>query len=580
MRHFITLIVSLALGYCPLVWANCQVTAVQEQEAQQLAAQLSQWNKAYYLDGRAVVSDAVYDASLARFQSLQTCFPHLAVTHFTYATNPKTLHPVAQTGLHKAQNQAEVATWLNVRKGQTLWVQPKADGVAVTLVYNKGKLTQALSRGDGKTGLDWSAKVKQLPHIPQQLNKAPELVILQGELVWRVAGHVQAANQSLNQSNSVDSPNYLNPRSKIAGFMQSKNFDAHLLEQVEIYVWDWPNTNLPLTEQLHQLEQWGFYRSAGLSQPISSLAEIIYWRDFWFNTPLFMATDGLVIRQEQRPAAHLWPAEPPAWALAWKYPAQEAVTRVEQVLFTVGRTGRITPVLVVEPVWLDGKKIQRVSLGGLKKLERSQVKIGDLVSIHLAGLTIPQFKEVVLASSAPPTLVPPPAAFHALSCLTQAEIATSSYAEGCQQQFLARLNWLGSPTALGLPSLTKSVWQDLFHAKLAPDLTSWLSLSAEDLAILGWSKQRLRQFQLSQIQARQASFGAWLIALGQPSLTPAQLVQMAELNWANLSTQTLITWQQNFGLSSKSAVKQVAFFQHQEIQAQAAYLHSLGVAGF
>ncbi|NLW05831.1 MAG: NAD-dependent DNA ligase LigB [Pseudomonadaceae bacterium] len=566
----------VCLFFSSSTFAECQanqqpISQQQATEAKGLIELLSQWNLAYYEQGISLVSDGIYDQTLKRFLQLQTCFPELQLPTLTTNKPLKLKHPLVQTGLNKVHSSQAVKDWLAARSHQELWVQPKADGVAVSLVYGNGKLTQAISRGNGELGQDWTEKAKNLPNIPQQLNTQLAQVVLQGELVWRLENHIQAQQDSQGA------------RSQIAGFMQRQQTNPEQAKQVEMYVWDWPNSGLSMQAQIEQLTSWGFTRSQGLTQPIKSLNDVKHWQNHWYTQPLFMATDGVVIRQQFRPNAKQWQAKPPSWAIAWKHPAQQAVTRVNKIIYTVGRTGRITPLLELEPFELDQRTISRTSLGSLKNLQSMDVQSGDLVTIKLAGLTIPQLENVLVRSQPRiKTNHPSEDSFHFLSCLQAEAIELSPYPKGCEQQFIARLTWLSSKQSLAMQGVGEATWQLLLAEGVLKDLTSWLALTPEQLEKLpsiGKKRSRLlvRNFHL----AASKPFTTWLVALGMPPVGSGELFEYGEAaKWQTLAQRSQEEWQARSGVGSKRAEDLQAFFNHPVIKQQIAYLAENGIEGF
>ncbi|HKM15925.1 MAG TPA: NAD-dependent DNA ligase LigB [Marinospirillum sp.] len=576
MRIISQLILSLVLIQTTTVYSttsliNCQTNQQQATETQALAKRLNEWNDAYYQQGASLVSDAIYDQTLQRFTQLQPCFPSIQLTAITGKPSSSVQHPIVQTGLNKVRTSQAVEDWLTARSHQELWVQPKADGVAVSLVYRNGKLTQAISRGDGETGQDWTDKVQNLPNIPQQISTDLTQVILQGELIWRLENHLQAKQDSQGA------------RSQIAGFMQRQQTNPEEAKQVEMYVWDWPNSSLSMQAQLNQLVSWGFVRSQGLTQPIKSLNDVKHWQNQWYTQPLFMATDGVVIRQQQRPQAEHWQAKPPSWAIAWKHPAQQAVTHVSKIIYTVGRTGRITPLLALEPFELDHKMISRASLGGLNNLKKLDVQAGDLVVIQLAGLTIPQLQDVLIRNQ-PRTAAthPPKAAFHGLSCIQAKAIQNSLYPAACQQQYLARLSWLSAKQGLNMQGISSATWEILLEQGLLIDLTNWLGFTQEVLEkVTGLGEKRSRLLMLNFKTAISQPFTTWLIALGMPPTGSGALFNAEETpNWQTLANRSLAAWQQRNGVGAKRAQDLQAFFNHPVMQQQAKFLAEQGVKGF
>lgn len=576
MQIITQLVLALALIYSTPVltqpiFENCSNKQQQAAEAKKLVKLLSKWNHAYYQQGVSLVNDAVYDQTLERFTQLQSCFPEIKLASINTKQTNTLKHPLVQTGLNKVHAHQEIEHWLKKRADKQLWIQPKADGVAVSLVYINGKLTQAISRGNGEEGQNWTTKVQSLPNIPQQISTGLPQVILQGELVWRLENHIQAKQDSQGA------------RSKISGFMQRQQTNTEEAKQVEMYVWDWPNSGLAMPAQLEQLNRWGFARSQGLTQAVKSLNDIKYWQNQWYQQPLFMATDGVVIRQQDRPDVKHWQAEPPSWAIAWKHPAQQAVTHVKEVSYTVGRTGRITPILELEPITLDQNTIQRASLGGLKNLKKLDVQAGDLVTIQLAGLTIPQLEEV-LARTQPRIKPnnPPEATFDYFSCLEALAIKTSLYPHACQQQFIARLSWLSSKKGLNMQGVGESTWQLLLEEGLLTDLTNWLNLSQEQLEkVSGLGEKRSRLLMRNFRLAASKPLTLWLSALGMPPAGNADLFNGNEkANWQTLANRSLEEWQARNGVGAKRAKDLQTFFKHPEIQKQASFLAEKGVKGF
>src|SRR5690554_6685067 len=580
MRLITQLVLVLFVTYSSFSFAECQTnpqqTNQQLAEAQALAKRLNEWNKTYYQQGVSLVSDAIYDQTLERFTQLQPCFPTIQLASITGKPTSSVKHSIVQTGLNKVHSSQAVEQWLSERANQQLWVQPKADGVAVSLVYLKGKLTQAISRGDGVIGQDWTAKVRNLPNSPRHISTDLTQVILQGELVWRLENYIQAQQDSQGA------------RSKVSGFMNRKPSSLDRVsqaeaQQIEIYVWDWPNSDLTMQQQLEQLNQWGFKRSQGLTQPVTSLNDVKYWQNQWYTQPFFMATDGVVIRQQQRPKAENWQAKPPNWAIAWKHPALEAVTRVSKVIYTVGRTGRITPLLELEPFELDQRTISRTSLGSLNKLKQLDVQKGDLVTIQLAGLTLPQLEEVLVRTQ--PRIKPKHPSeknFHSLSCLQTSDLNNSPNPAACQQQFIARLAWLSSKQGLNMQGVGESTWEALLEAGLLADLTNWLNLTQEQLEqVSGLGKKRSRFLTRSFKLAANHPFTTWLVALGMPPAGNEQLFKVGEIaNWQTLANRSLEEWQALSGVGKKRAQDLLEFFNHPVIQEQADYLAKQGVTGF
>lgn len=541
-------------GACP-AWSTAQA----KRELVSLQHRLDAWNHAYRVDGVSVVDDAVYDQAEQRYARWRACFPALAPplpVHLADAGGPLRA-PVAQTGLAKLPDAAAVGRWIQARDGGDLWVQPKVDGVAVTLLYVDGQLRQVSSRGDGIRGSNWMAAAQHIDAIPKQLTRAPPRVVLQGELYWRVPGHAQATAGGMNA------------RAAVAGAMARGSLDAVDARRIGLFVWDWPDGPAAMAARLAGLKAMGFADSVRYTRPAATLEAVRRWRAQWYRHAMPFAADGTVLRQGHRPAASTWQAAPPDWAVAWKYPAAQALAEVRAVTFTIGRRGRITPVLELAPVQLDDHRVQRVSVGSLQRWRKLDIRPGDQVELVLAGLTIPRLQSVAWRSQRRGRVVPPdPAAYGDLTCWQPTA--------GCEQQFRARLLWLGGKQGLQLDGLGAGTWQALIDAGLVHDLLDWMRLTPEQLAgVPGIGK--LRADALARVfgVARERSFTRWLRALGLPASGRASLP-----DWATLGARRVEQWQEVDGIGAAGARRLTAFFADPVVRMHAARLHAAGVQGF
>ena len=533
-----------------------------EQAARELAAlrdRLDGWNHAYRVSGQSPVDDAVYDQALRRFAGWRGCFPAQAPAmpaHLADAGGAITA-PVAQTGLAKLPDAAALDGWMRARGGRDLWVQPKADGVAVTLLYLDGHLRQATSRGDGLHGSDWTAMAQRIDAIPKQLPNAPARVVLQGEIYWRLPGHVQASDGGANA------------RSTVAGALARDTLDAATAAQIGLFVWDWPTGPADMASRLAGMQAMGLSDSVAYTHAAGSIDEVMRWREQWYRHAMPFAADGTVVRQGHRPPASQWKAAPPDWAVALKYPAAAALAEVRAVDFTVGRSGRITPVLQLSPVQLDDHRVQRVSVGSLRRWRELDIRPGDQVEIVLAGLTIPRLQSVVWRTQQRAALsVPDPQAHDPLRCW--------QVTPGCEQQFRARLVWLGGKQGLQLHGLGADTWQALIDAGLVHRLLDWMALTPAQLAAVpGVGEGRAAALAQAFAAARGRPFAHWLRALGMPADRAG-----ASPDWVTLSARSASQWQAIEGIGAGGAQRLVAFFSQPDVRAQAAQLHAAGVHGF
>ncbi|MEC8917285.1 MAG: NAD-dependent DNA ligase LigB [Pseudomonadota bacterium] len=530
-------------------------TQAQQQDAlDALTRQLETWDEAYYQRGKRLVDDGVYDEAKRRWQRWRACLNPLDLKPLgldsaaepsrqpTPASPRDELeHPFAQTGLDKLPDRQAVGEWLTRQSDQTLWIQPKVDGVAVTLVYRNGQLETAISRGNGEKGQDWTRQARQIESLPQHL-PTDEPVTLQGELYLRLPDHVQARDGGVSA------------RSEVAGLLNRQALSAEAARDIGFFAWAWPDGPASGERRLQRLTDLGFGNTARYTRTVSQLSEVVQWRDRWYHAPLPFASDGIVIKRSRRPPGSRWQAAPPSWTIAWKYPAAQTLAVVEAIDVSVGRTGRLTPVARLDPVLLDDREVGSVSLGSLAHWQELDVRPGDQVLVSLAGATIPQIERVVIPATPRQALTLPDAErYDALSCLT---LTTD-----CREQFLARLAWLGSKDGLDMSGIGPASWAALVDAGLVEGLLDWRLLSAEQLQTLpGVGEARARQWLDAFRAAERMDRTRWFIALGMPPI-PDQVRRAAlAAPLPALRDRSERSWQTYAGIGATRSAQLVAFF--------------------
>ncbi|CNL84823.1 NAD-dependent DNA ligase LigB [Yersinia kristensenii] len=520
-----------------------------------LEKRLFLWDVAYHQQGISLLPDNVYDQLQDKLHGWRSCHGLPDKKNSTLiASNGKSPHPVAHTGLKKLKDETALIDWMAGRKN--LWVQPKIDGVAVTLVYQAGNLTQILSRGNGLKGQDWTDKAPFISAIPQYIAAAPPLLTLQGELFLQMEGHQQA------QSGGV------NARASVAGALMRKSATP-LLAKLGIFIWAWPDGPKGMREKTELLKEMGFPLTAYYSESVFSSRDVAHWRKLWFEMPLPFVTDGVVIRQDDEPAGRYWHATPGNWSVAWKYPPPQQITEIKDIHFTVGRTGKVTAILQVAPVKIDDKWIRRVNVGSIARWKQWDIVPGDQVTITLAGLGIPRLDNVVWRVSQRDEITPPAAnKFHQLSCFRLLSVE-------CKPQFLSRLAWLSGANGLDMQNVGSGLWRELVHHGLINSLVDWLSLSIEQIAAVpGIGQVRAEKIYLQFQLARQQPFPQWLQALGFPQAIPI------DSQWYSLQQRSITEWRLISGIGAVRAKQINHFLHHPEIQMMADFLSQQGITGF
>jgi len=536
---------------CP-VWTPVRAT----EEIGRLQQQLQHWDDAYYRQGQSPVTDTDYDALQQRLVTWQHCFSASQPTYSPQLPGKgEHLHPIAHTGVKKMRDKLALAYWMQGRRD--LWVQPKVDGIAVSLVYRHGRLVSLLSRGDGLRGEEWLAKAAWIPAIPLHIETPLDEVVLQGELFLLMNGHQQAIDGGKNA------------RSLVAGAMMSRQ-RTPLLDSLGVFIWAWPDGPATMTERHEQLSRWGLGIAAEWSHNVKDEEDVAIWRERWFHAALPFVTDGVVVHQSLRPAGKNWLPGEGIWAVAWKYQPPEVSAEVLSVDFLIGRTGKIAAVLNLQPVQLDDKTVRRVNVGSLRRWQESDIVAGDVVTLSLAGQGIPRLERVIWRVAERHYPQPPEASrYTPLSCYT--------FSAECQKQLLAKLRWLSQKTVLNIPGVERSTWLRLLESGSMTHLFGWLTLTPEQIAAAtDLSPERAEQLWHSFNLTRQQPFRRWVKALGV-SLPQKALNALPDQQWESVMRRDVMAWQTLPGVGAGLATRLAEQFQDARLQALIAFLQQQGI---
>lgn len=544
-----TLVLS-AQAVCP-DWSDTRAI----EEITRLQQQIDSWNQAYWQTGRSEVSDEAFDQLSAQLKAWRDCFNQTIETPALPDLSGTIKHPVAHTGVRKMKDGAEMSQWMANKTD--LWIQPKVDGVAVTLVYRHGELVQAISRGNGITGEDWTAKVKQIPAIPGKLKGLLANSVLQGELFLRQDGHIQQKMGGMNA------------RSKVAGAMLRKG-NTGPLSNLSVFIWAWPDGPEHMSQRLALLHEAGFPLVAEYSLPIRKCEDVKGQRERWFSSPLPFATDGVVVRSAKEPHAAYWQPGEGSWVAAWKYPPATQLAEVKAITFSVGRTGKVAVVAQLNPIRLDDKQVRRANIGSLKRWQTLDIAVGDRLNISLAGQGIPRIDGVAWRTTDRTKPTPPGSNFTATTCYWASD--------DCQTQFLARLIWAGQQ--LHVDGVGEALWRQLSETHRFEHLFSWLALSeAQIQQTPGVSTERAKLLWHKFDLVRQQPFVVWLKALGMP-LNQKAILALSGHNWRQLLTMREGEWRALPLTGARKARQLMLWLADAQIQALATWLAEQSAPGF
>ena len=558
MKVWMAILISI-LCWQSSAWAVCPAwsPARAQEEISRLQQQIKQWDDDYWKEGKSEVEDGVYDQLSARLTQWQRCFGNETRDVMMPPLNGAVMHPVAHTGVRKMADKNALSLWM--RERSDLWVQPKVDGVAVTLVYRDGKLNKAISRGNGLKGEDWTQKVRLISAVPQTVSGPLANSTLQGEIFLQREGHIQQQMGGINA------------RAKVAGLMMRQG-NSDTLNSLAVFVWAWPDGPHLMTDRLKDLATAGFTLTQTYTRAVKNADEVAHVRNEWWKAKLPFVTDGVVVRAAKEPESRHWLPGQAEWLVAWKYQPVAQVAEVKAIQFAVGKSGKISVVASLAPVMLDDKKVQRVNIGSVRRWQEWDIAPGDQILVSLAGQGIPRIDDVVWRGAERTKPTPPENSFNSLTCYFASDV--------CQEQFISRLVWLGSKQVLGLDGIGEAGWRALHQTHRFEHIFSWLLLTPEQLQNTpGIAKSKSAQLWHQFNLARQQPFTRWVMAMGIP-LTRAALNASDERSWSQLLFSTEQFWQQLPGTGSGRARQVIEWKENAQIKKLGSWLAAQQITGF
>ncbi len=526
-------------------------------EVEALRAEIREHDRRYYLLDNPVVSDTEYDKLMAHLKALEEENPSLAdpdsptrrVSGGVGSDFKPVKHAVAMLSLDNAYEEADIRAWdervrKNLPPGEapSYLVEPKVDGLSCALTYEKGVLVRAATRGDGETGEDVTANARAISAIPLKLSgDFPERLEVRGEVYMTFKGFEKVNEEEKRAGREP----FANPRNCAAGSLRQKDpsitagrrlrFTAH-----SYGVWQGgePSSHSEFLDLCRQL---------GLaSSPYKRCADIdavVAWYSAFKEKEmpkLAYAVDGLVVKVDS--FAHQkrlgFTAKSPRWGMAFKYPAQQATSVVRDVEFSVGRTGAITPVAKVEPVFCAGVTISSVTLHNFEEVERLGLKIGDRVLIERAGEVIPKIVKVVEKASRGGKIVPPRSCPDCKAPVVKEEdlVAYRCDNPSCPAQLRRTLEHFASRGAMDIVGMGDSAVDQFVAKGLVKDVSGIYDLTREQLLELELFADKKADNLLAQIEASKAKsldrvlYGLGIRHVGEKTAeTIAERLGMAEL---------------------------------------------------
>ncbi|MGK7937770.1 MAG: NAD-dependent DNA ligase LigA [Xenococcaceae cyanobacterium] len=578
-----------------------------KQRVQQLKQQLQKAGYAYYVLDNPIMEDAVYDRLYRQLQDLESQYPELITPDSptqrvgdrpaSQFTSIK--HNIPLYSLENAFNLAELAKWETKWQKQALdppdssyVCELKIDGSALALTYENGVLVRGVTRGDGITGEDITQNVRTIRTIPLRLNldHPPNIVEVRGEafLPLDVFAHI-------NQEREIQGESlFANPRNAAAGTL--RQLDSRVVARRKLNFFAY-TLHLPTSgkipalqsqwESLELLQTMGFLVNPH-RQLCPSLLEVEKYYQYWEkardNLPYM--TDGVVVKlnnyqlQQQLGFTQKFPR----WAVALKYPAEEAPTLVKDIIVNVGRTGAVTPMAIMKPVQLAGTTVQRATLHNSDRVAELDIRVGDTVIIRKAGEIIPEVVRVI-TDLRPPDAQPYQMPTQCPECQStlirpSGEAVTRCVNSSCPAILRGSLVHWTSRDALDIRGLGEKIVVLLINNNLVQSIADLYSLTAEQIANLERMGAKSADNLISAIDAsKQQSYARVLYGLGirYVGSVNAQILANNFPNIELLSQASISSLEAVYGIGEEIALSVFQWFRNPANLALVESLQEIGL---
>ena len=499
---------------------------------------LHEHNYKYYVLNQPDISDQDFDFLMHELQDLEARHPEL------YDANSPTLrvgsdlnqnftqvaHKYPMLSLANTYNEQDVADWYDsVRRGLDgeefeVCCEMKYDGLSISLTYVDGKLVRGVTRGDGVHGDDVTANVRTIRCIPLVLKEGsgyPHEFEIRGEILmpWKVFERLNAEREA------AEEPLFANPRNAASGTLKSQNSRLVASRQLDSYLYYLLGDTLPTDghyENLQTAASWGFKISQGMKK-VKTLQEIYDYINYWDterkNLPV--ATDGIVLKvnslRQQRSLGYT--AKSPRWAIAYKFKAERACTRLNEVSYQVGRTGAVTPVANMDAVQLAGTVVKRATLNNEDFIRNFDLHIGDYVYVEKGGEIIPKIVGVDV-DRRPIDAEPVKFIDKCPECgtpLVRYEGEAAHYCPndtGCPPQIKGRIEHFIARRAMNIDSLGPETVDEYYRRGLVHNIADLYTIKVQDINGSGNRERSARKIVDGIAASRQVPFERVVFALG------------------------------------------------------------------
>lgn len=508
-----------------------------KEKIQSLRESLEQHNYNYYVLSAPTISDRTFDEMMKELQLLEEKYPEYADPHSPTQRVGSDLskefeqvvHQYPMLSLGNTYSEGEVQEFYeriarDLNEPFEIVAELKYDGTSISLIYEEGRLVRAVTRGDGTRGDDVTANVKTIRSIPLKLRgeNYPKAFEIRGEILLPWAEFDRLNKEREEQEEAL----FANPRNAASGTLKQQNPAIVAARKLDAYLYYLLGEELPAETHYDNLEaarSWGF-KIPNVIRKCNSLQDIYDYIAYWDverkNLPV--ATDGIVFKVNSlRQQKHLgFTSKSPRWAIAYKFQAERAVTRLNSVSFQVGRTGTVTPVANLEPVLLAGTTVKRASLHNADIIEGLDLHLGDQVYVEKGGEIIPKIVGVDLDARS--MLIGDKIRFiqtcpECGTLLVRPEGEAAHYCpneSGCPPQIKGKIEHFVTRKAMNINIGPETV-EDLYEAGYVRNAADLYMLRVADLLRLErWAEKSARNLMASLEDSKQVPFERVLYALG------------------------------------------------------------------
>jgi DNA ligase (NAD+) len=517
------------------------ITAEIERRAAELRDLINHYNYLYYVLDNPEVPDAEYDRLFRELQALEQRYPELLTADSpTQRVGGEVLqkfaeveHAIPMLSLDNVFDQDEliafdkrVRVWLNTDEPQTYAAEPKLDGLAISIRYEQGVLVQAATRGDGRHGEDVTANVRTIKSVPLKLqgDSVPAIIEVRGEIFMPRDGFEKLNKSQLENKRKV----FVNPRNAAAGSLRQLDSRITAQRPLDMYCYGIGYLEGAPRPQSHTAAmRWLETMGCRISPELRTVTGLEACQEYidWLGArrdSLPYDIDGVVFKVDSVTLQERlgYVSRAPRWAIAYKYPAQEEMTVVEDIEIQVGRTGALTPVARLKPVFVGGVTVSNATLHNEDEIRRKDVRVGDTVIVRRAGDVIPEVVKVVKSKRPADVrefVMPTQCPVCGSDVEREAGEAVSRCSGGlyCPAQRKEAIKHFASRKAMDIDGLGDKLVEQMVDSGMVKDVADLFLLDVQQIASLERMGQKSAENLVNALEAaKETRFARFLYALG------------------------------------------------------------------